>query len=447
MRTLWAKGKQDMNHLRNLKALIGAMVLGSGSAAFAQNDAIKAKYYPEASLVQIYNQQQIEQKKAEDMEQKAVQDRDLYEKQRRDVETQVANHRFQIEGLKMRQEKAQSELDLLAVDLQHVNGDLSSYQAEHQQLQESSKATLYYLETQRTELAAKQKALTEELAALAATRQKAEREVYTMAMDIERFRNEIARGETRVQEAEAKRAALDADEMKVRAEWVQTKMAAAEHMRQRDDALAQLAETKKRFEQAQKELTQSKQDLAKAEQGRNDTSRKVQGDVARYESDILAANKKRIGNEAENIRLESEVLKIKDYASRLKESRDQSIEQSTNTDGLVLKSSLALETARSALTSTVEGSDQKSFRAEKVRHQARGLAAAEEASHLVDGGRIWITDKNCNAFGKPGAKEAAGFFGSGKRLLAKDHGSRWVEVLNGTGSSVFIKRDCGHYGD
>ena len=434
-----------MNQLRNLNILIGALVTTVAATANAQTDAISSKYYPEASLVQIYTQEQIEQKKADELESRAAQQRDNYEKQKREVEKQVAAHRFQIEGLKMQQEKAQGELDLLTVDLQHVNGDLSSYQAEHLQLDESSKATIKYLESQRTEMAAKQKAVDTELANLKEARQKAEKEVYNMAMQIERYKTEIEHAETKVQEAEAQRAALEADEMKVRGEWMQTKMAAAEHARQRNEAIAELGDAKKRYDQAQKELQQAKAELGQAEKQRGETQKRVQSEVSKYESDIMKANKNRIGNETEKIRIESEMVKIKEYASRLKENRDQSIEQNANSEGLVLKSSLALESARTALTSSVERADQNNYKAEKLQHQARGLANAEEASNLVDGGRVWVTNKNCKAFTKPNAKTPAGFFDSGKRLLAKDHGTRWVEIMNGTGASVYMESRCGNY--
>jgi hypothetical protein len=434
-----------MSQLRKLKYLASACAIASVSAANAQSGSNSSQYYPEASLTQIYSQEQIEQKKADELEQKTIQQRDLYEKQKREVEQQVAAHRYHIEGLKMQQEKAQGELDLLAVDLQHVSGDLASYQAEHQQLDESSKATVAYLQGQRQELADRTKALDTELKSLEDARKKAEKEIYGMAMDIEHYKSDIAKMETKTQEAETKRAGLDADEMKVRGEWMETKMAAAEHMKQRDEAIAQLAETKKRYEQANKELAIAHVEMAKAEKERNDTSKNVATNMAKYEHDIMQANKNRIANEAERIRLESEVAKINEYASRMKESRDQSVEQQTTSEGLVLKSSLALESARTALTQSVADTDQRDYKAEREQHRARGLANAEEASQLVQGGRVWVTTENCKAYSGPNTKHAAGFFDSGKKLLGKDHGSRWVEIVNGSGSSVYVESRCGRY--
>ena len=110
-----------------------------------------------------------------------------------------------------------------------------------------------------------------------------------------------------------------------------------------------------------------------------------------------------------------------------------------------MKSSLALESARTALTRSVEGSDQAAYKAEKMQHQARGLANAEEASALVDGGRVWITTANCKAYKSASTRSPAGFFDKDKKVLGKDHGSKWIEIMNGTGASVYIESRCGKY--
>jgi len=429
-----------MSQLRKLNILATTVVMGTVCQAWAQS-----QYYPEAALTQIYTQEQIEQKKADDLQQKAEQQRDLYEKRKHEVETEVAAHRYKIEGLKIQQDKAQQELDVLKVDLDHVKGDLASYQAEHQQLDDSSKATMEYLMGQKKDLAEKQKSLDDELKSLADARKKAEHDIYMMAVDIEHYKSEIAKADTKVQEAQTKQAGLDADEMKIRGEWMASKMAAAEHLKQRDEALSNLSETKKRYDQAVKELASAKADEMKAEKVRNETSHKVQGDVAKYENDILSANKKRINAEAERIRLESEVAKIQEYGTRMKDTRDQTVEQEQTSEGLVLKSSLALETARSALTQDIAQGDQKEYKAEKEQHRQRGLANAEAASNLISGGRIWVTTENCKAYSAPSTKHAAGFFDAGKKLLGKDHGSRWVEIMSGSGNSVYVESRCGKY--
>jgi len=429
-----------MSQVRIKQILMSAAVLCTVSL-----NAQQARHYPDAALTHIFTQEQIEQKKADELEQKLVYQRDLIEKQKREVEKQVAAHRYSIEGIKMKQERAQAELETISVDLQHVNGDLASYQAEHQQLTESSQATLSYLNNQRDELATKQKNLDAELVSLAETRKKAEKEVFELGMEIERYKVSSAKAETKVQEAEAVRAAMEADEMKVRSEWMSTKLAAAEQMRQRDEALQALSESRVRYEQAQKELRQAKVDLAKAQTVRDDVAKKSQSQIAQYENDIMKSTKGRIYAEAEKIRLESEVAKIQDYSARIKDARDQALDQQGHVNGLVLKSSLALESARTALATSVERSDQYQYKNEKAQHRARGLAAAEEASNLIEGGRVWITSENCKAYKTPATRQPAGFFDSGKRLLGKDHGSAWVEVMNGSGSSVYVESRCGKY--
>jgi hypothetical protein len=225
---------------------------------------------------------------------------------------------------------------------------------------------------------------------------------------------------------------------------METKMALAEHVRQRTEALSNLAEAKKRLEDANKELASARIEMAKSEKLRNETNRKVQADVAKYEHDIAQANKNRIAAEAERIRLDSESAKITEYGSRMKDNRDQTVEQQVTAEGLVLKSSLALESARTALNKQVNDSDQAQYKADKEANRVRGLANAEEASRLLSG-RVWITTESCKAYTSTNMKTPAGFFDAGRKLLAKDHGSRFVEVMNGSGSSVFVESRCGNY--
>src|SRR6185312_2919648 len=157
------EGERYMIQLRTRSLLLGVLTIAAASVVHADEGA--PQNYPEAAVAQIFSQEQIEQKRAEELEAKEAEQQDLLEKKKREAEKEIAAHRFQIENLKMRQEKAQEDLDAIAVDLQHANGDLASYQSEHQQLEESSKATIQYLKAQREELAERQKQVDQELAA------------------------------------------------------------------------------------------------------------------------------------------------------------------------------------------------------------------------------------------------------------------------------------------
>lgn len=139
---------------------------------------------------------------------------------------------------------------------------------------------------------------------------------------------------------------------------------------------------------------------------------------------------------------------MRDYASRIRDTRDQMAEQETETNGLMLRTKVEVESARTELSRGVEHMDRASLLAEKEASRKRGLASAEEAVKLMDGARPWMTTQKCKAFLKPNSSgQPVGFFEGGKKLLGKEAGAGWVEITNGTGKSVFIEAKCGDYKD
>lgn len=432
-----------------LKTILGILTLSISSQALGgpPSDAEHSNFYPQAALVDVFTQEQFEQQKADDLERQAIEQRDKYEKKKRDVEKQVAAHRFQIEELKLQQEKALSELDALAADMQHVNGDLASYQAEHLDLDQAIKATYKGLEEQKKTLSDKQKAVDGELAALNAARKKAEHEIYVMGIEIENSKAAISKSETRIQEAEARRAASEADEMRDRAVWMRTKMAAAEINRRRFETQKLDTEAQKHFAQAHKEMNDAKDELAKAEKSFRITEKRVKADLEMYEHNIQVADKRRLAFNEEREQLDVQAANLKASLARKKDESQQAQENETGAEGLKFRSSIALEAVKTAGTNRVNKSQQEKFKAQKQMDRDRGLASAEEASKIMGGGRIWVTEQVCKAYTDPDKKKAAGAFDIHKRLLGKDHGSQWVEIMNGTRASVFVESRCGKYED
>jgi hypothetical protein len=431
-----------MGHKRFLNLFLSALIASLVCKARAQD----ADYYPHGALSNIYFQEQTEERKAELMEQDAAKKRGDYERQKRDVDHQIAAHRFQIEQLKTRQEKAQDDLDVVNANLQHVKDQIGQYETEHKQANEESAHAIEELNEQRQTLEASQKKMEAELAALTLDRKRAEREIYTKSMEINRMKTESARLETKTAAAEAKRAELEAEEMKTRTEWMQVKMQTADLQKQHDTALATMNDAKERWTKAQKELADAKTDLNRVQKQRDQVVGQVQNDVARYEKEILAASKAKIAAEAEQIRLASEAEKMKDYASRIRETRDSATEQETEVDGMVLRTKVAVETARTELTKDVEASDRKNYVEEKENSKRRGIAAASEAASLLGGRRAWKTNSKCPAYMQPDASgQAVGFFEAGRKLLGKDRDGSWVEISNGSKNSVYVESKCGEF--
>jgi hypothetical protein len=431
-----------MTKTRLQHILMIALVAYFAQAANAQ----EGQFYPHGALSNAHFVEQLEAKKADTLEHEAIQRRDDYEREKREVERQISAYQFQVEQLKLRQLQAQEEIDLINVNAKHVRDQIAQTESDHKKVDQETQATVARLETQRSELESDQKKMEKALADLLESRKKAEREIFARGVEIQRMTTDRERLQTKTTAAEAKRAALESEEMKTRTAWMQTKMQLAEVQRQHDNAVAEMEESKIRWNQAKKELSDAKSDLARAQAQRDNVVAKVNTDVSRFEQEILAANKAKIAAEAEQIRLVSEAEKMKDYAGRIRDTRDTAIEQEADASGMVLRTKVAVETARTELNQNVEAADRATFESDKAQSRKRGIAAAQEAADLVASTRVFITTSKCKVYPEPNtSREPAGVIKQGKKVLGKDHGSGWIEVANGGGTPGFIDIKCGRY--
>jgi len=394
----------------------------------------------------VMSQEDIEAKKAEDTESKAAIERDNYDRHVKDVEQKIAAHKYNIENLKMRQEKAQNEIDDLKTSISDVDSKLEGLSSESAKLEEDTQRTTEYLDTLRADLAGKQQQLTEKMAALQKQRQDSENTIYMKSVDIQRMKAEVAQAETKVQEAEATRAALEADEMQTRTTWMQTKLNISDKYHQRDEAIAAEKEAQAKHDKAVGDLNVARAELAKAEKARAEVAKKTSADIAKYENDVINASKNRIQAEAERIRLETEVSKLQDYASRVKSNRDQAVADAQDAGSMVLRTKVAVETARTELAASMQGTDQAIAKKQKTESEQRGLASAKEAADLYSGARRWVASKSCKAYAHPKVGGPSENYSSGSRVMAREYDNPdWVEVISGSGVSVYLQSSCGHF--
>jgi predicted nucleic acid-binding Zn-ribbon protein len=429
--------------------LVVLLALISSAGWLSRAHAEGPQYYPESTLNSVYGEQEMEEKRAVELDRQKIEKRDRYEKLKRDTERQIESHRFEIESLKMRSEKAQQELDQVSTNLAHVKDDISSYEEQHKKFDDETRVTVDFLNKEKNELDSKQKELDNQIASLADAKKKAERYITDTSMEVARMKADISRADTKLAEAEANRAVYEADEMAVRTDWMRVKMEAAEHLRQRDDAVVEASEAKKKSDAAQKELAMARTELARAEKEHTASTGKAHADIGKYEKDIQVANHNRISAEAEKIRLESETSKVQEYASRMKDSRDDSVSKADEAQGLVLKSTVALTSARTELGETIGQQDRAAYRRQKEDAQSRGLASAAEAHQIKqNGNRSWTSIKECPVYSAPNEDDTKqrGKFAKGTTVFGRDSGLHWLEVRSPSGdSSVFIRRSCGHF--
>jgi predicted nucleic acid-binding Zn-ribbon protein len=426
---------------------VGTAVLVTGLTTAAMSIAhADGLSYPDSKLSDVISQEEIEAKHAEELESKAAIERDTYEHHVKEVEQKITAHKYNIENLKMRQEKAQSEIEDLNVAIKDVDGQIDGLSTQSAKLEEDTQRTTEYLDTLRTDLANRQKALSDKMVAMQKQRQDSENVIYMKSVEVQRMKTEVAQAETKVQEAEATRAALEADEMATRTTWMQTKLNISDKYHQRDEALAAEKESQVKHDKAMADLNVARVELAKAEKIRSDISKKSSADIARYENDIMQASKNRVSAEAERIRLETEANKLQDYASRVRTNRDQAVAEAADAGSMVLRTKVAVETARTELAATMNSTDQAIAKKQKAASTQRGLASAQEAADLYSGARRWVSTMGCKAYAHPKVGGPSDNYSSGSRVMAREYDNPdWVEVISGSGVSEYLQSKCGHF--
>lgn len=415
----------------------------------------------EAQLQQAIQDRGYEEAKAKEMEEKALLKREQEERRLRQVQREITEQKYQIELFKQKQEKALQELESLNAEQTDLDIKLSEFKKEKEKYQQESAQTLSTLDSQLSEFTQKQKSLDKEVEELMQKRKRIEREITNKAVEIQTLKASASRMDTMRAELESKTAELETDEMRTRTEWMQTKVQAAESYKQRDLAQQRLAESKKKRDQAVKDLQIAQAELAKASKLRNEALKKTEIEVAKYEKEIQNAQKSRIFAESEQIRLDAELAKIREYGIRMKETRDQALMQADQSDALVWKSNLNLETARSELSQAVSGYDKKGFDLAKDQSRAKGMQEAAQAAEIVKSvqnanrqvssvnqGPLWQTKIQCEAFEKPDrAAPKKGFLKQGQKFPYVELNAGWAKIQNSSGAVIYVEERCGQYAD
>src|SRR6185437_2842556 len=103
------------------------------------------------------------------------------------------------------------DIDDLKTAIQDADGKLDGLSDQSSKLADDTQRTMDYLESLRQDLANRQTALHDKMAALQKQREDAEHTIYTKSVEIQRMKAEVAQAETKVQEADSVRAGLEAD--------------------------------------------------------------------------------------------------------------------------------------------------------------------------------------------------------------------------------------------
>ena len=235
----------------------------------------KKQLYPYGALNQLRDEELENYKRTEDIERKQIEISDKYEQEKKDAEIQIARKKYQIEGYKLRQKDSEAQIRILNTDLKYTQDRLDTTEKQLQAVEQDSKATEAQYQTMHGQLEGTRTKLQETLENLKQQKEKAERTYARRQVEIQRMRTEVAGLETDIARADARKTAVEADEMKARADWLIVKKQIEDKMNEKKAILVQLDEARKKYDKANASLQSAKNDLASSEKDKEQLLKKV----------------------------------------------------------------------------------------------------------------------------------------------------------------------------
>ena len=430
--------------MKALKFLLIMMTLGSGASL---SQATEISTPAENALTQAYQQEILEIKKTEELERQAVRTRDDYEKRKFELEREVAAKQVQIEDQKMKQQQMQSQIQTTITELEQIEKDVKASELELSVFKQSADNEHVQSEETKQKLEASRKNLEDSQEKARATRDTLTRSVYNNNLEIQKMKAEVSVLEAKVESIDAQNANTLANEMKTRVELMALKTQIGDKLAEIQKQNSQLADSKKKFDDSQNSLRLAKNEHDKTEKLRADNERKTMAEVKKYNESTYVAQKTKSSLEADKIRLEAEIDRLRSYVSLVKKSNSESLDSLADSQANVMATRLALQTAKSELTQEMASMEKASSRKEKTDARLRKIASIAEASDIMDGAKSWIVTKSCKVHKIASIKSEVlpMNISVGQKLIAADHSADWIKVMNSSGAPAFINKDCGKF--
>jgi hypothetical protein len=405
-----------------------------------------ATSFPEQALEYSLREELAEIKKTDEIERNAVIEHEAYEQQKADALRVIAARQFKIEGLKIKQDQVQRELEALTVDLNAVLEKRNETEAKYQKVEQAVSTDVVASDKILQELDEQRKQLEAAYDRLAAKEVEAKSNLIKVAIEVQRSRAEISNLDLNVAELNTSIAEVNADEAKARKEWTALRASIEFAKGQRQASRKALEVAKKKLSLAEQDTAQARAEYKTVEKSRAQTEVFVNAEIRRISSLIDSTEKAKVKALASKSKAVDETNKLKADLVAAKAKNLDFKREARASKNEVMESRLALESAKS--TAMQEEAEQKKAVLLQVKGQAkkRQLASENEAAKKIEAGQPWTVKKDCRIQRRPNASsEVVGKVTQGQRLVGSKASGVWVEVLNASGESAYVNGECGYF--
>ncbi len=286
-------------------------------------------------------------------------------------------------------------------------------------------------------------------------REETSRKINNYMIEMQRLRAEAATSEAEIARADNDRARAESEELQLRGQWSATTVRAQALREDKNRILSELADmrarlnsAKKDFEEVRSAWQQAEKDKLAAQQKSAKEKAEINAEMRKLEIDTATTYTERANSEAGKIRLAAEIEKLQTDLTYVKRRNGEAHAEDSESQGTVMESRLAFETAKADLSKELAANETSELRNDAVAVKMRGLASDAEGSDMLDAHKPWMASKNCQITRTPASTgESAGKVHSGDRLIAAPSGGGYIKILNSSGRPAYVPMTCGHFSD
>jgi hypothetical protein len=400
---------------------------------------------PDSQLLNTYKAELYAIKKNEDAQRKSAEINQTAQESEAQIAREIAVRKSKVEMLKLSQEKINADIAATKAEIVDYQNKFEKVQTEYEGAEQNHEAFLGNLEAERKSLESLKNKYEEALLSLNKRSEASKKAINSTLINVQKLKSELASIETSIESASALRASLQADEMKAQTEWVVAKTQIAERNTEKEKALADAVEARKRFQLALKNSNQAQAELVVAQRNQVETSNRVSTEIRKLDESTFNAQKNKSIADANKIRLEAESDKMQNYIAMVKKSNSDALSEQKQSEDKGMNAQLALEVARSELGQQLSIGDRRMATRERHESEARSIASVEKSYEVFPGGKTWVTSKTCQIHEHPrSASNPLGEVTSGQKIVAAVAFKNWVKVKS-DGKNAYVKSDCGSF--
>ncbi len=433
-------------------------------------------FYPEAAVEDLREKEVQEIKKTQDLQRNINQTNHQLEQKKVEAEIEITRQKIRIQDQLAKQDSIQNELKSLRLNLDQLENHQKEMEKDLGRINDQVSKQNSELLSSEFELSTKKQNLVKSLANLKLIEQKTQSEIARIEIDAAKARTAISRTETDMARMKNDMARTQALEIRAKTEYSQVQERLANAVAQRDqidrastEAQSQLSKARRELNFAQREFQDAEKERLQAEIRYKTEKISIFNELKYIETSIANASNRKTQADADKVRMEAELAKLRLDLIAVKEKSQEVYQQDSLIHGEVMESRISLEQAKTDLMTELSRSetaalDRDTSRVLKKFKLSNKKALIEKPSdeNIMSAGipiqlpakraissvstGPWVTSRVCYSRPSPSSSsENIALIKRNTTLNAEESTDGYIKFSDETGKSLYINAKCGSF--